>query len=89
MSGRAVHKTRVASSAPSSSTSSTTMRFVSGAALLALAGLAYADEPSDVLSLTSSNFLSVVNKESLMLVEFFAPWSVIHLPGHSFALPSY
>ena len=53
------------------------MRFVSAATLLALAGLAYADDSSDVISLTSSNFLSVVNKESLMLVEFFAPWLVI------------
>ena len=51
------------------------MRFTSAASLLALAGLAYADDASsDVISLTSSNFLSVVNKEPLMLVEFFAPW---------------
>ena len=44
-------------------------------ALLATAGYVAADdEPSDVLSLTPNNFISIVNKEPLILVEFFAPW---------------
>ena len=48
------------------------------AALFAAAGFASAaDESSDVISLTPSNFLSVVNKETLILVEFFAPWLVL------------
>lgn len=31
---------------------------------------------SDVLDLTHDNFDAVVNPESLILVEFFAPWYV-------------
>lgn len=31
---------------------------------------------SDVIDLTGTNFDSTVNPESLMLVEFFAPWCV-------------
>ena len=33
-----------------------------------------AADGSDVIDLTLSNFDSVVNPESLILVEFFAPW---------------
>lgn len=29
---------------------------------------------SDVIDLTMDDFESIVNKESLILVEFFAPW---------------
>lgn len=44
-------------------------------AVLATAGYVAADDDhSDVLSLTPDNFVSVVNKEALILVEFFAPW---------------
>ena len=43
------------------------------ASLLAFAATAVAED-SDVISLTPSNFASVVNKEDLILVEFFAPW---------------
>ena len=49
-----------------------------GAASLAVA----ADEnPSEVLSLTATDFEDTVNPESLILVEFFAPWC-----GHCKAL---
>jgi thioredoxin-like negative regulator of GroEL len=41
--------------------------------LLAASYVAAADE-SDVIDLTPDNFSSVVEKEPLMLVEFFAPW---------------
>ena len=57
------------------------MRFqnvISTASLLALASVAAA---SDVLDLTPDNFDYTVNPESLMLVEFFAPWC-----GHCKAL---
>ena len=56
------------------------------AALLAAAAFASAtDESSDVISLTPSNFISVVNKEPVILVEFYAPWSV-HTSSISIAL---
>jgi protein disulfide-isomerase A1 len=49
--------------------------FVSSALALAFASVALADDAaSDVISLTSSTFDAKVNPESLMLVEFFAPW---------------
>lgn len=57
------------------------MRFqnvVSAASLLALASVAAA---SDVIDLTPDTFDDTVNPESLMLVEFFAPWC-----GHCKAL---
>jgi len=50
--------------------------FISAASLLAGAALVAASDDSDVLNLVSKNFLSTVNKEELMLVEFFAPWYV-------------
>jgi protein disulfide-isomerase A1 len=56
------------------------MRFsslVSVASAIALASLVSAEdaaESSDVLTLTKDNFSSVVNPESLILVEFYAPW---------------
>ncbi|EIM88466.1 disulfide isomerase [Stereum hirsutum FP-91666 SS1] len=53
---------------------------VSVSALL-LASSVLADDASDVIDLTSSNFKSVVDHEPLMLVEFFAPWC-----GHCKAL---
>lgn len=40
---------------------------------LALVTLAVADDPSDVIDVTPSNF-NVITKEPLVLVEFFAPW---------------
>ena len=54
------------------------MRIPSVLASLALATLAFADA-SDVISLTSSNFKSIVDLEKLILVEFFAPWYVFIL----------
>lgn len=54
-----------------------TMRFSTPACLLAFAALVLANEeaaPSDVLNLTAASFEATVNAESLMLVEFFAPW---------------
>lgn len=30
--------------------------------------------PPAVITLTKDNFYSTINKESLMLVEFYAPW---------------
>ena len=51
------------------------MRYLSYASLLAAAAvLVSAEDPSNVLNLTPSNFASTVNKEALILVEFFAPW---------------
>ena len=57
------------------------MRFqsiFSTASILALASVVAA---SDVIDLTPDNFDETVNPESLMLVEFFAPWC-----GHCKAL---
>lgn len=56
------------------------MRFSTPASLLAFAALVLANEeaaPSDVLNLTAANFETTVNGESLILVEFFAPWYVL------------
>lgn len=52
------------------------MRFYTPASVLAFAAFVLANEgaASDVLSLTSATFESTVNGESLILVEFFAPW---------------
>jgi protein disulfide-isomerase A1 len=47
----------------------------------ALGATAEAETKSAVLSLTASDFESKVNSESLILVEFFAPWC-----GHCKAL---
>lgn len=44
------------------------------AALAATALVVGAADSSDVLDLTPDNFVSTVNPESLILVEFFAPW---------------
>jgi len=40
------------------------------------ASVVLAAEGSDVLDLDATNFKSVVDPESLILVEFFAPWQV-------------
>jgi protein disulfide-isomerase A1 len=40
---------------------------------LALVTVAIAEDASDVIDVTPSNF-DAVTKESLVLVEFFAPW---------------
>lgn len=50
------------------------MRFSTPAAFLAFLTVVLANEASDVISLTASTFESTVNAESLILVEFFAPW---------------
>ncbi len=42
--------------------------------LLLLATLAVADDPSDVIVLDDYNFDEGVADESVMLVEFYAPW---------------
>lgn len=44
--------------------------------LSAVAALAATAVASDVLDLTAKTFKDTVNPEKLMLVEFFAPWSV-------------
>jgi protein disulfide-isomerase A1 len=51
-------------------------------ALLALSAITAAEGTSDVVSLTSANFESVVNPEPLILVEFFAPWYGTPAPIH-------
>jgi protein disulfide-isomerase A1 len=50
--------------------------FISVAFAFVFAGLVAAEGASDVLELKADNFDSSVNPESLILVEFFAPWSV-------------
>ncbi|KDR83695.1 hypothetical protein GALMADRAFT_236030 [Galerina marginata CBS 339.88] len=57
------------------------MRFSTPASLLAFAAFVLANEASDVINLTAATFESTVNSESLILVEFFAPWC-----GHCKAL---
>lgn len=53
---------------------------LSSALVLAVAYAAdEAAAESDVLSLTASSFNTVVDPEPLILVEFFAPWSVYEL----------
>lgn len=59
------------------------MRFtslVSAASAVGFASLVVADtdaeKASDVISVTQDTFESTVNPESLILVEFFAPWLV-------------
>ena len=46
---------------------------------LALVTVAIAEDASDVIDVTPSNF-EAVTKEPLVLVEFFAPWYFFHLP---------
>lgn len=57
------------------------MRFTTSALALALVTIALADgdAPSDVLNLVATDFDAKVNPESLMLVEFFAPWSELFI----------
>jgi protein disulfide-isomerase A1 len=50
------------------------MRWSALLSTVALAVLAAADGTSNVISLTSGDFDQSVQAESLMLVEFFAPW---------------
>jgi protein disulfide-isomerase A1 len=50
--------------------------FISVASACVFVGLVAAEGASDVLELKTDNFDSSVNPESLILVEFFAPWSV-------------
>ena len=57
------------------------MRWSALLSTVALAVLAAADGTSNVISLTSGDFDQSVQAESLMLVEFFAPWC-----GHCKAL---
>ena len=40
---------------------------------LALVAVAIAEDPSDVIDITPTNF-EAITKEPLVLVEFFAPW---------------
>ena len=43
--------------------------------LLCLAVLAFAaDQPSDVIELTSQNFDDVIKEHPVILIEFYAPW---------------
>lgn len=44
---------------------------------VAFASYAAAQDASDVLTLTASDFSSHVDNEPLILVEFFAPWLVM------------
>jgi hypothetical protein len=56
------------------------MRFSGAVASVALAALVAAegasDAPSDVVALTAADFDKSIGAEALMLVEFYAPWSV-------------
>ena len=56
-------------------------RLFSSATALALVSVVLAaDGASDVINLTSNNFDAIVNPESLILVEFFAPWYTVQSP---------
>lgn len=46
-------------------------QLLAASSILSLVG---AEGTSDVIDLTPNNFNAIVNPESLMLVEFFAPW---------------
>ena len=53
------------------------------ATAIAFAALVVAEGASDVLDLKGDTFESSVNPEPLILVEFFAPWSVfLHSTNH-------
>lgn len=52
------------------------LRALFSCALLSCALLAAADAASDVATLTSKTFESIIAKEDLVLVKFFAPWCV-------------